>query len=126
MVNFFFLDNLQKMLFLLQLLLYKCGKLCVDILTTYVIVYSNLARVKNIIKIYASGIYFCSPRRIECNGANGLKNEDRMMEINHFFPKKYMGPTSFGQHTTAALPTATGRALPPSATRRVLSSSNVM
>ena len=40
-----------------------------------------------------------------------------------FFPKKYMDPTSFGQHTIAALPTATGRALPPSATRRALSSS---
>ena len=58
MVNFFFfLDNLHKKCYLLlQLLLYKCGKLCVDILTTYVIAYSNLAQVKNIIKIYASVI----------------------------------------------------------------------
>ena len=44
------------LIFLLQLLLYKYDKLCVDTLTAYVIAYSNLARVKNIIKIYASGI----------------------------------------------------------------------
>ena len=54
----FFLDSLNKknVIFLLQLLLYKCGNLCVDTLTIYVIVYNNLARVKNIIKIYASVI----------------------------------------------------------------------
>ena len=54
--NFFSWQLTKKYYFLLQLLLYKCGKLCVDILTTYVIAYSNLERVKNIIKIYASGI----------------------------------------------------------------------
>ena len=54
--NFF--DNLNKKCYflLLQLLLYKCDNLCVDTLTIYVIAYNNLARVKNIIKIYASGI----------------------------------------------------------------------
>ena len=47
----------QKMLFfLLQLLLYKCGNLCIDTLTTYVITYNNLTRVKNIIKIYTSRV----------------------------------------------------------------------
>ena len=57
MVNFFFLTTYTKnAIFLLQLLLYKCGKLCVDTLTTYVIAYNNLAQVKNIIKIYASEI----------------------------------------------------------------------
>ena len=34
-----------------------------------------------------------------------------------------MDPISFGQHTTAALPTATSRVLPPNATRRALYSS---
>ena len=53
---FFLTTYTKNAIFLLQLLLYKCGKLCVDTLTTYMIAYSNLEWVNNIIKIYASEI----------------------------------------------------------------------
>ena len=58
MVNFFFSWQLEQknVIFLLQLLLYKCGNLCVDTLTIYVIAYNNLVWGKIIIKLYTSGI----------------------------------------------------------------------
>ena len=53
---FFLTTYIKKCYILWQLLLYKCDNLCVDTLAIYVIAYSNLPRVKNIIKIYTSEI----------------------------------------------------------------------
>jgi hypothetical protein len=49
------------------------------------VTYSNLLLLQNVIKTYASEIYFCSPRRLEHNGAIGFENGVRTREIKDFF-----------------------------------------
>ena len=53
------------------------------------ITYSNLLPVENIIKIYASGIYFWPSYHVEHNGAIGIQNRARTKEIKYFFRKLF-------------------------------------
>ena len=55
---------------------------------TYVIAYSNLTLLQNVVKTYINGIYFYLARRVEHCGAIGSQNGAHMSEIKYFLKKK--------------------------------------